>query len=130
MLVFGLVEARTCGRKRAAVRSRREHTVEEAVQILWAIIDEAKLYMADPLLAPEEKRRWAKTLADTIGVLNKLLLGQGEKQLEDEDLASLLIKVPRTLQTKVAKRALMWRRTSSQIDYSSTWVLRRRSQRA
>jgi len=130
VLVFGVVEARSCVRKRAAVRRGRERTVEEAVQILWRIIDEAKLYMADPLLESEEKRRWAKTLADTIGVLNKLLAGQGEKQLDDEDLASLLTKVPRTWQTKVAKRAMMWRRKSFVIDYSSTWGLQHRSRRA
>jgi len=70
-----------------------ERTVEEAVQILWKIIDEAKTYMQDPMLTSEEKRRWAKTLADTIGVLNKLLASQGEKQLEDEDPGTLLAKI-------------------------------------
>jgi len=128
-LVSGLVEAKACVRKRSVVRSRRKRTVEEAVRILWGIIDEANSYMSDPLLLPEEKRRWAKILADTIGVLNKLLAGQGEKQLEDEDLASLLTRVPRRLQTKVAKRAMMWKKASFQIDYSRTCTLRRRSRR-
>jgi hypothetical protein len=40
-------------------------TVEGAIKILWKVIDEAKMYMEDPLLTPEEKRRWAKTMADT-----------------------------------------------------------------
>ncbi len=71
------------------------------------------MYMADPLLTAEEKRRWAKTLADTIGVLNRLLASQGEKQLEDEDLGSLLMKVPRTLQRSVMRMARAWRRKSS-----------------
>jgi len=71
------------------------------------------MYMEDPVLTPEEKRRWAKTLADTIGVLNKLLASQGEKQLEDEDLGSLLVRLPRRLQLTVMKRARIWRRKSS-----------------
>jgi len=94
-------------------RSAGRHTVEEAIGILWKIIDEAKMYMADPMLTPEEKRRWAKTLADTIGVLNKLLAGQGEKQLEDEDLGSLLTRVPLKLRRTVVRRARVWRRESS-----------------
>jgi len=88
-------------------------TVEEAVQILWKIVDEAKSYMEDPMLTSEEKRRWAKTLADTIGVLNKLLTNQGEKQLEDEDLGTLLAKVPRTLRLTVMKRVQVWKRRNS-----------------
>jgi len=90
-----------------------EHTVEEAIQILWKVIDEAKMYLEDPMLTPEEKRRWAKTLADTIGVYNKLLASQGEKQLEDEDLGSLLTRVPKVFQKDVIVRAQMWRRKSS-----------------
>ena len=88
-------------------------TVEEATQILWKIIDEAKAYMEDPLLTSEEKRRWAKTLADTIGVLNKLLASQGEKQLEDEDLGTLLAKIPKTLRQTVMRRIHVWKRKNS-----------------
>ena len=88
-------------------------TIEDAIQIIWKIIDEAKMYMEDPMLTPEEKRRWAKTMADTIGVLNKLLSSRGEKQLEDEDLGSLFTKVPRALRRAVLKRARTWRRKSS-----------------
>lgn len=102
--------------KRGKARSTRRHrsggqrTVDEAVQILWMVIDEAKKYLEDPMLTPEEKRRWAKTLADTVGVLNKLLAGQGERPLEDEDLGSLLTKVPRRFQRSVKRRVRMWRR--------------------
>jgi len=92
------------------VRFRGQRTVDEAVKILWKVIDEAKMYLEDPMLTPEEKRRWAKTLADTIGVLNKLLASQGEMLLEDEDLGSLLTKVPRNLRRTVQGRARMWRR--------------------
>jgi len=95
------------------VESTGGRTVEEAIQILWKVIDEAKMYLEDPLLTPEEKRRWAKTLADTIGVLNKLLAGQGEKQLEDEDLGSLLTRCPKRLTMKVIREVRLWRRRSS-----------------
>jgi len=90
-----------------------EHTIKNAIQIIWKIIDEAKAYMQDPMLTSEEKRRWAKTLADTIGVLNKLLASQGEKQLEDEDLGTLLAKIPKTLRRTVMRRVHVWRRKSS-----------------
>ena len=90
-----------------------EHTIKNAIQIIWKIIDEAKAYMQDPMLTSEEKRRWAKTLADTIGVLNKLLASQGEKQLEDEDLGTLLTKIPKTLRRTVMRRVHVWRRKSS-----------------
>lgn len=102
------------------IKTPRERTVQEAVKILWKVIDEAKMYMEDPKLTPEEKRRWAKTLADTIGVLNKLLAGQGEKQLEDEDLGSLLVKVPKPLTRMVMRRARIWREKSSLIIFSTT----------
>ena len=92
------------------VRFRGQRTVDEAVKILWKVIDEAKMYLEDPMLTPEEKRRWAKTLADTIGVLNKLLANQGETLLEDEDLGSLLTKVPRKFRRTVQRSARMWRR--------------------
>jgi hypothetical protein len=88
-------------------------TIEEATQILWKIIDEAKAYMQDPMLTTEEKRRWAKTLADTIGVLNKLLANQGEKQLEDEDLGTLLAKIPKTLRRAVMRRIHVWKKKNS-----------------
>jgi hypothetical protein len=90
-----------------------KRTTEEATQILWKIIDEAKTYMQDPMLTHEEKRHWAKTLADTIGVLNRLLASQGEKQLEDEDLGTLLSKIPKTLRRTVIRRIHIWKRKTS-----------------
>jgi len=95
------------------VQHKGERSVDEAKSILWMVIDEAKMYLEDPMLTPEEKRRWAKTLADTIGVYNKLLASQGEKQLEDEDLGSLLARVPRESALVVRERARSWRRKSS-----------------
>jgi len=95
------------------VKPTKGHTFKEIIQALWKAIDEAKMYLEDPLLTPEEKRRWAKTLADTIGVLNKVLASQGEKQLEDEDLGSLLTKVPRPLRAVIRERVYDWRGKSS-----------------
>jgi len=97
-------------RIRRGVRFRGRRTVDEAVKIIWKVIDEAKMYLEDPMLTPEEKRRWAKTLADTIGVLNRLLASQGEKTLEDEDLGILLTKVPRRFRRTVERRARVWQR--------------------
>jgi hypothetical protein len=91
----------------------QNHTVEDAVRVIWRVVEEAKSYMEDPKLTPEEKRRWAKTLADTIGVLNKLLASQGEKQLEDEDLGTLLAKIPKTLRRTVMRRIHVWRKKNS-----------------
>ena len=89
------------------------HTVEDAIRIVWRIIEEAKSYMEDPTLTPEEKRRWAKTLADSIGVFNKLQASQGEKQLEDEDLGTLLAKIPKTLRRTVIRRIHVWKKKNS-----------------
>jgi hypothetical protein len=121
-LVFELVDEEAVVEQVGSAKARRsrkrkqkhkqERSVDEAAQILWKIIDEAKSYMADPLLNSEEKRRWAKTLADTIGVLNKLLANLGERQVEDEDLAMLLTRVPRVLRVRVVKRVMMWRKAS------------------
>jgi hypothetical protein len=85
-------------------------TVEEATQILWDIIDEATKYMEDPMLTSEERRRWAKTLADTVGVLRRLQASHGEKPLEDEDLGTLLSKVPRICRLTVMRRTFYWKR--------------------
>jgi len=63
-------------------RWRRRRSVEEAVGVLWMVVDEAKSSMNDPLMTSEERRHWAKILTDTVGVLNKLLANMGEKQFE------------------------------------------------
>jgi len=96
-----------------SISRRGRRTVDDAVQILWGIIDEAKMYIENPSLTADEKRRWSKTLADTIGVLNKLLASEGQRQLEDEDLGTLLGKVPRKFHSTVMRRVHVWRRRSS-----------------
>jgi hypothetical protein len=89
-----------------------EERKAEAEKILWKAIEEARMYMEDPILTSEEKRRWAKTLADMIGVYNKLLASQGERQFEDEDLGSLLTRAPIRLRKYVERRVGMWSRRS------------------
>jgi hypothetical protein len=95
------------------VKPKGERDIEDAIPILWGAIDEAKMLMRDPMLTLEDKRHWAKTLADMVGVLNKIHASQGKKQLEDEDLGSLLTKVPKELRTIVRERARIWREKSS-----------------
>ncbi len=87
----------------------KERTVDEAIQILWKVIEEAKTYLADERSTSEEKRQWAKVLCDTIGVLNKLISGKGEKPLEEEDLGHVLRVVPKKLRMTVIRGVKMWR---------------------
>jgi len=92
--------------------TKSERTVDEAIQILWKVIEEAKMSLVDERSTSEDKRQWAKVLCDTVGVLNKLLMSKGEKPLEDEDLGALLQKVPRRLRLTILKGVKKWRRTS------------------
>jgi len=90
--------------------TKPERTVDEAIQILWKVIEEAKMYLVDERSTSEDKRQWAKILCDTVGVLNKLLSSKGEKPLEDEDLGALLHKVPRRLRLTILKGVRKWRK--------------------
>jgi len=87
-----------------------ERTVDEAIQILWKVIEEAKMTLVDEKSTSEDKRQWAKVLCDTVSVLNKLLSSKGEKPLEDEDLGALLQKVPRRLRLTILKGVKKWRK--------------------
>ena len=91
---------------------RRERNVDDAIRIIWSVIDEAKMHLEDEMTTPEEKRRWAKNLCDSIGVLNKLLACKGETAVDDENLGSLLVKVPRTLRRDISRGVQKWRKTS------------------
>ena len=90
--------------------TRHEQTVDDAIQILWTVIEEAKTYLTDEKSAAEEKRHWAKVLCDTIAVLNKLLSSKGEKPLTDEALGVTLQKVPRRLRLSILKGVKKWRK--------------------
>jgi len=68
--------------------------VEEAVEILWRVIDEAKGFLMDPKSSPADKKAWAKVPYDMIGVLNKLLAFQKSgEQIGESDLIKILEKV-------------------------------------
>ena len=114
--VWSLFVGLTRGRiSRLKASGAGEHTVEEAVGILWMIIREAQRFMGDPLLSSEEKRRWAKTMADTIGVLNKLRDSLGEEPLEDEDLGTLLTRFPKKMRRAVVREVRLWRSKSLRL---------------
>jgi len=87
-----------------------KRTVEEQIQILWKVIDEANMHLDSEMSTSEEKRHWAKVICDTMGVLNKLQATRKEKSPEDEDLGSLLIQVPRRLRRTIVRRVRKWRR--------------------
>jgi len=80
------------------------------IQLLWMAIDEAKTYINDEMTTPQEKRLWNKNLCDTIGVLNKLMATGRESTIEEENLGSLLLKVPRRIQRTIIRRVRKWRR--------------------
>ncbi|MBE0512825.1 hypothetical protein IBX38_07225 [Candidatus Bathyarchaeota archaeon] len=87
-----------------------ERTVEEQIQILWKVIDEANMHLDSEMSTSEEKRHWAKVICDTMGVLTKVQATRREKSPEDEDLGSLLFKVPKTMRRAIVRRVRKWRR--------------------
>jgi len=94
------------------ISPKHERTVDEAIQILWKVIEEAKVALVDERSTSEDKRQWAKVLCDTVGVLNKLLQTKGEKALGDEDLGAVLHKVPRRFRVTILKGVKKWRKTN------------------
>ena len=55
---------------------RRERGIDDAIRILWMVIDEAKMYLEDEMTTSEEKRRWAKNLCDSNRHLKQTLSKQ------------------------------------------------------
>ncbi len=98
---------------RRVTRRRPKRTVEEQIEILWKVIDEANMLLDSETSTSEEKRHWAKVICDTMGVLNKVQANVREKSPEDEDLGSLLLKVPRRFKRTIIRRVRKWRRPSS-----------------
>ena len=96
----------------SSVEVSPERGAGEAARILWKSIEEARGYMEDSRMTLEEKRRWAKTLADMIGVYNKLLLSLGEQERADEDLGALLTRIPSKWRKTIQRRVQMWRKRS------------------
>lgn len=81
-----------------------ERGVQDLINETWILIDQAKERLKDPELAENDKIRWAGVLANAIGTLNKLLWKAGAGRLEEEDLASILSKVPEKYAKMVRKR--------------------------
>lgn len=101
----------------ASIKRKSERTLDELIQIQGEVIDEGMKYLKDDRITLEEKRRWAKVVGDNIAVLNKLLSAKGEKPLDDEDLGSLLLKVPKKVVKRIKARMAKWVKAS--IEKSS-----------
>ena len=101
-------------KKRATRRrvKKPKRTVEEQIEILWKVIDEANMLLDSEMSTSEEKRHWAKVICDTMGVLTKVQANVRDKSPEDEDLGSLLLKVPRRFKRTIIRRVRKWRRPS------------------
>jgi hypothetical protein len=101
--------------KKRATRKRRKkpkRTKEEMIHLLWLAIDEAHERINDEMTTSEEKRLWTKNMCDTMGVLNKIMATGRQSTMEEEDLGSLLLKVPRRIQRTIVRRVRKWRRPS------------------
>lgn len=72
----------------------KERGINELISETWALIDQAKKRLSDSSLSENDKIRWAGVLASAIGTLNRLLWKVGAGKMDEEDLASILSKVP------------------------------------
>lgn len=81
-----------------------ERGVKELINETWALIDKTKGRLQDTALGENDKIRWAGVLANAIGTLNKLLWKAGAGRLDEEDLATILSKVPDKYAKMVRKR--------------------------
>lgn len=82
-----------------------ERGINELIIETWTLIDQAKKSLSDPELSENDKIRWAGVLASAIGTLNRLLWKAGAGKVDEEDLASILSKVPEKY-AKMVKRRL------------------------
>ena len=82
-----------------------ERGVHELITETWRLIDQAKERLADPNLSENDKIRWAGVLANLIGTLNRLLWKAGMGKVDEEDLASILSKIPEKYVKIVKKMA-------------------------
>lgn len=83
----------------------RERGVDAAIRETWALIDKAKARLNAASVSEREKISWAGVLANTIGTLNRLLDKTEKGKIGEEDLASILSKVPEKY-VKIVRRGL------------------------
>ena len=74
--------------------TEKKRGVNEIIGEMWALIDLAKRSLSDPKLNENEKIRWARVLANAIKNLHELLRKAGAGGVDEEDLASILSKIP------------------------------------
>lgn len=94
----------------------KERGINELIAETWKLIDQAKKSLSDPELGENDKIRWAGVLASAIGTLNKLLWKTGAGKVEEEDLATLLSKVPEKY-SKIVKR-IMKSKAAEKLDFA------------
>jgi len=87
----------------------KKRGIKELIDETWALINRAKGSLSDPKLGEGEKIRWAGALANAIGTLNRLLLKDGAGGVNEEDLASILSKIPKKYVKIVNKKVKIWR---------------------
>lgn len=115
------------GKTPRGVGGVKERGINELIVETWALIDQAKKRLSDPELSENDKIRWAGVLASAIGTLNRLLWKAGAGRVDEEDLASILSKVPEKYARMVKKKI----KTATKPDFSGvgqgdlvqvTWV--------
>ena len=90
----------------------QERPLEKLIQIEWDIINDLKRMLVDPSLSTHDKVRVSNSVAYHVACLNKLLERKGENPLGDEDLGSLLTKVPKKWRSMVLRDFKIWKRKS------------------
>ena len=83
---------------------KKQRGVDDLIKETWRLIDQAKHSLSDPNLGENDKIRWAGVLANAIGTLNKLLWKAGAGKMDEEDLATMLSKIPEKYAKMVKKR--------------------------
>lgn len=85
--------------------------LDKLIQIEWDMIEELKTLLVKSKFT-RDKVRISNSLAYHVNCLNKLLAQKGESPLEDENLGSLLTKIPKKWQFLVLRDIKRWRRKS------------------
>ena len=89
-----------------------EKSLDKLIQVEWDTINELKQMLTDSSLSTYDKVRISNSLAFHAVALNKLLQNKGEKPLEDENLGSMLAKLPKKWRLTVLRDFQKWKRKS------------------
>jgi len=86
-----------------AVGGVEKRGIEDAIAETWRLIDLVKERLSADV-SESEKVKWASVLSQAIGTLNKLYYKAGVGQVEEDDLAQILSKMPEKYQKIIRKR--------------------------